>query len=59
MITTALLAYGLAALLLTTLPRLFAGRTAAALGAAASLGALAALARIPIGQPGTLWGDAD
>lgn len=59
MITTALLAYGLAALLLTTLPRLFAGRTAAALGAAASLGALAALARIPTGRPGTLWGEAD
>ena len=59
MITTALVAYGLAALLLTTLPRLFAGRTAAALGAAASLGALVALAGIPTGPPGGMWGEVD
>lgn len=59
MITTALLVLGVAALALAALPRLFVGRTAAALGAAASLGALIALARIPVGRPGTSWGEVD
>lgn len=59
MITTALFVYALAALVLVTAPRLFHGRTAGALGAAAALGALVSLARIPVGRPGELWGEAD
>jgi NADH-quinone oxidoreductase subunit M len=59
MITTALLAFAVAALVLTIAPRAFAGRRAAELGAVASLVALVELARIPIGMPGRLWAEVD
>ena len=55
MIAAALLAFAVAALVLTVAPRAFAGRRAAELGAVASLIALVELARIPIGKPGSLW----
>jgi NADH-quinone oxidoreductase subunit M len=59
MIASALLAFAVAAVLLAIAPRAFAGRRAAELGAIASLVALVELARIPIGKPGTLWGEID
>jgi NADH-quinone oxidoreductase subunit M len=59
MIAAALLAFAVAALVLTIAPRAFAGRRAAELGAVASLVALVELARIPIGKPGTLWAEVD
>lgn len=59
MITAALLAFAIAALVLAIAPRAFAGRRAAELGAVASLVALVELARIPIGEPGTLWAEVD
>jgi NADH-quinone oxidoreductase subunit M len=59
MITAALLAFAVAALVLAIAPRAFAGRRAAELGAIASLVALVELARIPLGRPGTLWAEVD
>ncbi|HUS21663.1 MAG TPA: NADH-quinone oxidoreductase subunit M [Aeromicrobium sp.] len=59
MIAAAMLAFAVAALVLTIAPRAFAGRRAAELGAVASLVALVELARIPIGKPGTLWAEID
>ena len=57
MITVALATYGVAALLLAVAP--LNGRAAAALGSLASLVSLGALARVPIGRPGTLWAEVD
>ena len=59
MIAAALLAFAVAALVLTIAPAAFAGRRAAELGAVASLVALVQLARIPIGKPGSLWAEID
>jgi NADH-quinone oxidoreductase subunit M len=59
MIAAALLAFAVAALVLTIAPAAFAGRRAAELGAVASLVALVELARIPIGKPGSLWAEID
>lgn len=59
MIAAALLAFAVAAVVLAIAPRVFAGRRAAELGAVASLVALVELARVPIGQPGTLWAEID
>jgi len=59
MIAAALLAFVVAALVLAVAPRAFAGRRSAELGATASLVALIELARVPIGKPGTLWGEID
>jgi NADH-quinone oxidoreductase subunit M len=59
MIIAALLAFTVAAALLTAAPRAFAGRRAAELGTAASLVALVELARVPVGKPGTLWAELD
>ena len=59
MITTALLAFAVAAAVLAIAPSAFAGRRAAELGAVASLVALVELARIPIGKPGALWAEVD
>lgn len=59
MIATALLAFAVAAVVLTVAPRAFAGRRAAELGAVASLVALVELARIPVGKPGALWAEID
>ena len=59
MIAAALLAFAVAALVLTIAPAAFAGRRAAGLGAVASLVALVELARIPIGKPGSVWAEID
>jgi NADH-quinone oxidoreductase subunit M len=59
MIAAALLAFAVAAAVLTIAPRAFAGRRAAELGAVASLVALIELARVPISKPGTLWAEID
>jgi NADH-quinone oxidoreductase subunit M len=59
MITAALLAFAVAAVVLAIAPRAFSGRRAAELGGIASAVALVELARIPIGKPGTLWAEVD
>jgi NADH-quinone oxidoreductase subunit M len=59
MITAALLAFAVAAVVLAIAPRAFAGRRAAELGGIASLVALIELARIPVGPPGRLWAEVD
>lgn len=59
MIVSTLLAFVVAAAVLTLAPNAFSGRRAAGLGAVASLIALVDLARIPIGKPGRLWADVD
>jgi NADH-quinone oxidoreductase subunit M len=59
MITAALLAFAVAAVVLAIAPRAFSGRRAAELGGIASVVALIELARIPIGKPGTLWAEVD
>ena len=58
-LVAALAAFAVAAVVLWLLPRAFSGRRAAELGIVASLVALAELARVPIGAPGTLWDEVD
>ncbi|HUQ00456.1 MAG TPA: NADH-quinone oxidoreductase subunit M [Aeromicrobium sp.] len=59
MIAAALLAYVIAAAVLTVAPRAFAGRRSAELGLIASLVALVELGRIPGAEPGTLRAEVD
>lgn len=58
-IVAALAAFTVAAVVLWVLPRAFTGRRAAELGIIASVIALVELARVPIGEPETLWGEVD
>jgi NADH-quinone oxidoreductase subunit M len=58
-IVAALAVYTVAALVLWLAPRAFTGRRAAELGIIASVIALVELARVPVGEPETLWGEVD
>jgi NADH-quinone oxidoreductase subunit M len=58
-ILAALAAFTVAAVVLWVVPRAFTGRRAAELGVIASIIALVELARVPIGEPETMWGEVD